>query len=136
MGIPEYQVLRGGGGGAALDWSRQQLFGVYIVKLRHNRWRMYRGWQLDELQRPTLEAWRVKSLLFCHKIHCGTISIDKDKYLTPSQSTQSTRSSHNSQYCRHQAYSGALMHSFFPKDYSSLGLAPSVVAAKECRALI
>ena len=64
MGIPEYQVLRGGGGGAALDWSRQQLFGVYIVKLRYNRWRMYRGWQLDELQWPTLEAWRVKSPCF------------------------------------------------------------------------
>ena len=38
---------------------------------------------LDELQWPTLEARRDQSsLLFFHKIHCGTMSIDKDKYLT------------------------------------------------------
>ena len=47
-----------------------------------------------------LEARRDQSsLLFFHKIHCETMSIDKDKYLTPSQNTGSTRSSHNSQYC-------------------------------------
>ena len=67
------------------------------------------GEMLDELQWPTLEARRDQSsLLFFHKIHCGTMSIDKDKYLTPSQSTRSTRSSHNSQYCRPQTYSDAL----------------------------
>ena len=61
---------------------------------------------LDELQWPTLEARGDQfSLLFFHKIHCGIMSIDKDKYLTPSQSTRSTRSSHNSQYCRPQTYS-------------------------------
>ena len=61
----------------------------------------------DELQWQTLEARRDQSsLLFFHKIHCGIISIEKDKYLTPSQSTRSTRSSHNSQYCRPQTYSG------------------------------
>ena len=50
---------------------------------------------LDELQWPTLEAHRDQSsLLFFHKIHCGTMSIDKDKYFTPSQRTRSTRSSH------------------------------------------
>ena len=73
------------------------------------------GEMLDELQWPTLEAWRDQSsLLFFHKIHCGTMSIDKDKYLTPSQSTRFTRSSHNSQYCRPQTYSDALKYSFFP----------------------
>ena len=45
------------------------------------------GEMLDELQWPTLEAWRDQSsLLFFHKIHCGTMSIDKDKYLTHSKS--------------------------------------------------
>ena len=49
---------------------------------------------LVQLQGPTLEAWMDQSsLLFFHKIHCGTMSIDKDKYLTLSQSTRSTRSS-------------------------------------------
>ena len=96
---------------------------------------------LDELQWPTLEARRDQSpLLFFHKIHCGTMSIDKDKYLTPSQSTRSTRSSHNSQYCRPQTYSDALKYSFFPRTIPHWNsLAPSVVAAEtteEFRALI
>ena len=88
-----------------------------------------------------LEAGRDQSsLLFFHKIHCGTMSIDKDKYLTPSQSTRSTRSSHNSQYCRPQTYSDALKYSFFPRTIPRWNsLAPSVVAAEtteELRALI
>ena len=70
---------------------------------------------LYELQWPTLESWRDQSsLLFFHNIHCGIISIDKDKYLTLSHRTRSTRASHNSQYCRPQAYSDALKYSFFP----------------------
>ena len=57
------------------------------------------------------------------------MSIDKDKYLTPSQSTRSTRSSHNSQYCRPQTYSDALKYSFFPRTIPHWNsLAPSVVA--------
>ena len=43
------------------------------------------GEMLDELQWPTLEARRDQSsLFFFHKILCGIMSIDKDKYLTPS----------------------------------------------------
>ena len=45
------------------------------------------GEMLDELQWPSLEAQRDQStLLFFHKIHCGTLCIDKDKYfiITPS----------------------------------------------------
>ena len=60
-----------------------------------------------------------------------TLSIDKDKYLTPSQSTRSTRSSHNSQYCRPQTYSDALKYSFFLRTiphWNSLAL--SVVTAE------
>ena len=52
---------------------------------------------LDELQWTTMEVWRDQSsLFFFHNIHCGTMSADKDKNLTPSQRTRSTRSSHNS----------------------------------------
>ena len=97
--------------------EQQPPFGALIVKLRFNKWRSNTssvGEMLDELQWPTLEVRRDQSsLLFFHKIHCGTMSIDKDKYLTPSQSTRSTRSSHNSQYCRPQTYSDALKYSFF-----------------------
>ena len=80
------------------------------------------------------------SLLFFHKIHCGIMSTDKDKYLTPSQSTRSTRSSHTSHYCRPQTYSDALKYFCFPRTIPQWNsLAPSVVAAEtteEFRALI
>ena len=42
---------------------------------------------LDELEWPSLEALRDKSsLLLFHKIHCGAVSIEKDKYMTPAHS--------------------------------------------------
>ena len=83
-------------------------FAALIVKLRFNKWRRYRGQQpagpagggatLVVLEKCSMscngQLWRpggISSLLFFHKIHCGTMSIDKDKYLTPSQSTRSTR---------------------------------------------
>ena len=118
----------------------QTPFGALIVKLRFNKWRRYRGQQpagpagggatLAVLEKCSMscngQLWRPgggggggggdqSSLLFFHKIHCGTKSIDKDKYLTPSQSTRSTRSSHNLQYCRPQTYSDALKYSFSPR---------------------
>ena len=38
---------------------------------------------LDKLEGPSLEAHRDKSsLLLFHKIHCGAVSIEKDKYVT------------------------------------------------------
>ena len=38
---------------------------------------------LNELEWQSLEAQRDRSsLLFFHKMHCGTVSIEKDKYLT------------------------------------------------------
>ena len=123
----------------ALNWSMQPPFGALIVKTQIQqvekvqrtaaRWTCRRwrnnssvGEMLDELQWPTLEARRDQSsLLFFHKIHCGTMSIDKDKYLTPSQSTRSTRSSHNSQYCRPQTYSDALKY-FFSQGLFLIGM--------------
>ena len=42
------------------------------------------GDTLDELEWPSLEARREQSsLTFFYKIHSGTVSLDKDKYLTP-----------------------------------------------------
>ena len=121
----------------ALNWSMQHPFGALIVKLRLNKWRRYRGRQpagpagggatIVVLARCSMcsngQLWRpggISPLCFFHKIHCGIMSIDKDKNLTPSQRTRSTRSSHNSQYCRPQTYSDNLKYSFFLKDYSPL----------------
>ena len=38
----------------------------------------------------------LEPLLF-HKIHCGAVSIEKDKHLTPANSSKTTRSSHSAQ---------------------------------------
>ena len=57
------------------------------------------GKMLDELEWPSLEARRDQSsLLLFHKIHCGAVSIEKDKYITPAHSSKTTRSSHSAQY--------------------------------------
>ena len=73
------------------------------MTLRHKRWRKCRRQQpggsagdgiipvaasvddmLDELEWPSLEDRRLKSsLTFFYKIHSVTVSLDKDKYLTP-----------------------------------------------------
>ena len=61
------------------------------------RWRntISVGEMLDELEWPSLEARRDQSsLCLFHKIHCGAVSIEKDKYMTPAQSLKTTRSSH------------------------------------------
>ena len=90
------------------------------------------GELLIELQWPSLEARRDQSsLLFFHKIQCGIMSIDKDKYLTLSQRTRSTRASYNSQYCRLETYNDALKYSFIPRTIPHWNsLAPTVVAAE------
>ena len=75
---------------------------------------------LEELEWPSLEARRDRSsLLLFYKIHSGTVSIEKDKYLTPAHSLKSTRSSHSAQYCRYQTYSDAMKNSF-SQDYSTV----------------
>ena len=64
---------------------------------------------LDELEWPPLETRREQtSLTFFYKIHSGTVSLDKDKYLTPAPNLKRTRASHESQYTRYFAYSDAL----------------------------
>ena len=99
------------------------------------------GEMLDELDWPSLEARRDQSsLLLFHKIHCGAVSIEKDKYMTPAHSSKTTRSSHSAQYRRHQTYSDALKNSFFPRTIPHWNsLPPSVANAQsteEFRALL
>ena len=96
---------------------------------------------LDELEGPSLEALRDQSsLLLFHKIHCGAVSIENDKYMTPAHSLKTTRSSHSAQYRRHQTYSDALKNSFFPRTISHWNsLSPSVAntqSTEEFRALL
>ena len=96
---------------------------------------------LDELEWPSLGARREQSsLTFFNKIHSGTVSLDKDKYLTPAANIRRTRASHESQYTRFLAYSEALKKSFFPRTIPVLNsLSSSVVSSKtteEFKALI
>ena len=134
----------------------QLLFGIPIMKLRKKvekvqktaaRWTC-RRWHnkgsvddmLDELEWPSLEDRRVKSsLTFFYKIHSGTVSLDKDRYLTPAPNLRSTRAPHNSQYTRYMAYSDAPKNSF-SRGLSLYGSLPSSVVssqtAEEFKALI
>ena len=109
------------------------------------RWRNTSGVgeMLDELEWPSLEARRDQSsLLLFHKIHCGAVSIEKDKYkyMTPAHSLKTTRSSHSAQYRRHQTYSDALKNSFSPRTIPHWNsLSPSVAntqSTEEFRALL
>ena len=87
------------------------------------------GEMLDELEWPSLEARRDQSsLLLFHKIHCGAISIEKDKYLTPAHSFKTSRSSHSAQYRRHQTYSDALKNSSPPRTIPHWNSLPPSVA--------
>ena len=120
-----------------LSLSMQLLFGIPVIKLRQKKVEKVqktaarltcRRWRnrscvddmLDELEWPSLEDRRVKfSLTFFYKIHSGTVSLNKDRYLTPAPNFRSTRASHDLQYTRYMymAYSDALKNSFFPVDY-------------------
>ena len=101
---------------------KQILFDYSLVQRTAARWTC-RRWRntssvvemLDELEWPPLEAqWNQSFLLLFHKIHCGAVSIEKDKYLTPAHCLKTTRSSHSAQYHRHQTYIDALKNSFSP----------------------
>ena len=74
------------------------------------------GDMLDELEWQSLETRREQpSLAVFYRIYSGTMSLDKDKYLTPASNLRRTRASHESQYTRYLAYSYALKNSFFPR---------------------
>ena len=87
---------------------------------------------LDELEWPSLESRRERSsLTFFYKIHSGTVSLDKDKYLTPAPNLGRTRASHESQYTRPFAYSDALKNSFFPRTIPVWNSLPSSVVSSK-----
>ena len=90
------------------------------------------GDMLDELEWPSLEARRGQSsLTFFYKIHSGTVSLDKDKYLTPSPNLHRTRASHDSQLTRYFAFSDALKNSFFPRTIPLWNSLPSSVVSSK-----
>ena len=76
-------------------------------------------------------SWRPRreqsSLTFFYKIHSGTVSLDKDKYLTPAPNLRRTRASHESQYTRYFAYSNALKNYFPPRTIPMWNSLPSSV---------
>ena len=89
------------------------------------RWRNTNsvGVMLDELEWSSLEAQRDQSSLFLfHKIHCGAVFIEKDKYMTPAHRLKTTRSSHSTQYRRHQTYNDALKNFPFPPKLFHIGI--------------
>ena len=90
------------------------------------------GDMLDDLEWPSLETRREQSsLTFFYKIHSGTVSVDKDKYLTPAPNLRRTRASHESQYTRYFAYSDALKNSFFPRTIPMWNNVPSSVVSSK-----
>ena len=123
----------------------QPLFGIPIMKLRLRRWRRCsqttarwtcRRWRnsssvgdmLDELEWPSLQSRRERSSL---TFFSGTVSLDKDKYLTPAPNLRRTRASHELQYTRQFAYSDALKNSFFPRTISVWNSPPSSVVSSK-----
>ena len=81
------------------------------------------GVMLDVLEWPSLEARRDQSSLFLfHKIHCGAVFIEKDKYMTPAHRLKTTISSHSAQYRRHQTYNDALKNCPFPPELFHIGI--------------
>ena len=90
------------------------------------------GDMLDELEWSSLETRREQSsLTFFYKIHSGTVSLDKDKYLTPAPNLRRTRASHESKYTRYLAYSDALKNSFFPRTIPMWNSLPSSVVSSK-----
>ena len=88
------------------------------------------GDMLDELEWSSLETRREQSsLIFFYKIHSGTVSLDKDKYLTPAPNLRRASTSHESQYTRYLAYSDALKNSFSPRTISMWNSLPSSVVS-------
>ena len=94
-----------------------------------------------ELEWPGLENRRERSsLAFFYRIHSGTVSLDKDKYLTSAPDLRRTRASHESQYTRYFAYSDVLKNSLFPRTIPMRNSLPASVilynTIEEFKALI
>ena len=86
---------------------------------------------LDELEWPSLQSGRERSSLTFYKIHFGTVSLDKDKYLTPATNLRRAWAWHESQYTRQFAYGDALKNSFFPRTIPVWNSLPSSVVSSK-----
>ena len=75
--------------------------------------------------------WMKPSLTFVYKTHSVSVSLDKDRYLTPAPNLRSTRASHDSQYSRYIAYIDALKNSFFPRVIPLWNSLPSSVVSSK-----
>ena len=83
-------------------YSKSQVYQLEEVQRTAGRWTC-RRWRnishvsdmLNELEWPTLEDRREQaSLAFFHKIHSGTVAIEKNKYLIPAPRLRQTKASH------------------------------------------
>ena len=82
---------------------------------------------LDELERSSLVDRRLKpSCTFFYKIHLGSLSLSKDKYLTPAP-----RASHDSHYTIYMDYRDAMNNSFFPRTIPLWNNLPCTVVASK-----
>ena len=91
---------------AAAIWNpyhKLQVQEVEVVQRTAARWTCRRwrntssvGDMLDELEWLSLDRREQSSLTFFYKIYSGTVSLDKDKYLTPAPNLQRIRTSHDS----------------------------------------
>ena len=93
-------------------YSKSQVYQLKKVQRTAARWTC-RRWRntshvsdmLNELEWPTLEdRWEQVSLAFFHKIHSGTVVIERNKHLNPAPSLRQTRVSHELQYTRYLKY--------------------------------
>ena len=90
------------------------------------------GDMLDKFEWPSLEARREQSsLTFFYKIHSGTVSLNKDKYMTLAQNIRRSRTSHESQYTRYLAYSETRKNPFFPRTIPVWNSLPSLVVSSK-----
>ena len=87
---------------------------------------------LDELEWPSQDDRRLKSsLTFFYNIHSGTVSLDKDRYLTQAPNLRSTRASHVSQYTSYMAYSDDLKNYIFPRTIPLWNSLPSSMVSSK-----
>ena len=120
-------------------YHKSQIGQVEKVQRTAARWTCRRwrntsrvGNMLDGLEWPSLETHREQSsLTFFYKIHSGTVSLEKDKYLTPAPNLRRTRASNESQCTRYFAYSDALKNSFFPRTIPMWNSLPSSVVSSK-----
>ena len=103
----------------ALSSSMQVLYGM-------NPYNDTETEKMEKLRRTFLEDGN-----FLLQDSSGTVSLDKDKYLTLAPRLRYTRASHDSQYTTYMSYSDALKNSFFLRTIPLWNSLPSSVVASK-----